>query len=56
MELKEAIINRRSIGNVENKEVPKEIIEEIIESAKWAPTRFLTQPWRFFVITKVYLK
>ncbi len=52
MELKEAIINRRSIGNVENKEVPKEIIEEIIESAKWAPTRFLTQPWRFFVITK----
>lgn len=30
--------------------ISKEIIEEILENANWAPTHKLTEPWRFRVI------
>lgn len=32
------------------KQIPKEIIEEIVTNALWAPTHKLTQPWRFEVL------
>jgi len=51
MELMEALRTRRSIGRVLDKEVPKELIEKIIEAATWAPNHFKTEPWRFFVLT-----
>lgn len=51
MELMEALRTRRSIGRVLDKEVPKELIENIIEAATWAPNHFKTEPWRFFVLT-----
>lgn len=47
----EALRTRRSIGRVLDKEVPKELIEKIIEAATWAPNHFKTEPWRFFVLT-----
>jgi nitroreductase len=50
MEVLEAIKTRRSIGKVKDTEVSKELIEKIIEAGTWAPNRYLTQPWRFFVI------
>ena len=31
------------------KEISKETIEEILESANWAPSHRLTEPWRFKV-------
>jgi nitroreductase len=48
------IKNRRSIfpENYMQQEIPKSIIEEILESANYAPTHKLTQPWRFTVIRK----
>lgn len=51
MDAIEAMRTRRSIGRVLKQEVPKELIEKIIETATWAPNHFRTEPWRFFVLT-----
>lgn len=51
MEVLEAIKTRRSIGKVKDQMVPKELIEKVIEAGIWAPNRYLTEPWRFFVIS-----
>lgn len=51
MDVHEAIRTRRSIGKVKDTEVPKEIIEDILEAATWAPNHFRTEPWRFYVMT-----
>ncbi len=51
MEIREAIESRRSIGRVKADPVPKEIVEEILESAVHAPNHKITEPWRFHVFT-----
>jgi len=50
--IKEVIKSRRSIfpSSYNEKEISKEIIQEILESANWAPTHKFTEPWRFRVI------
>ncbi|REE93118.1 nitroreductase [Paenibacillus taihuensis] len=50
MNIQEAIRTRRSIGKVTQEPIAKETIEQIIESAVWAPNHRLTEPWRFFVL------
>lgn len=50
MNVVDAIKTRRSIGKVTDKEVPRDIIMKIIEAGTYAPNRYLTEPWRFFVI------
>lgn len=49
--LAEIIKNRRSIfpESYTDKEIPKGVIQQILESANYAPTHKLTQPWRFIV-------
>ena len=51
MDTIEAIKTRRSIGKVKETLVPENLVEQVIEAATWAPNRYLTEPWRFFVIT-----
>jgi len=51
MDVLEAIRTRRSIGRVKKDAVEKELIEEIIEAACWAPSHHNTQPWTFIVMT-----
>lgn len=51
MNIEEAIRTRRSIGKVKSDPVPRELIEQIIEAATWAPNHFRTEPWRFIVMT-----
>ena len=48
----EAIKNRRSIRAYEPKQIPKEIINTIIEAGNQAPFTSMTraQPWRFIVV------
>lgn len=48
------IKNRRSVfpESYIQQEIPTNIIEQILESANYAPTHKLTQPWRFTVIRK----
>ncbi|MDQ3044099.1 MAG: nitroreductase family protein, partial [Chloroflexota bacterium] len=45
-----AIRERRSIGKVGPERPPRELIEQVLEAATWAPNHRLTEPWRFIVI------
>lgn len=49
--LREVIYNRRSVkpALMNGKKIGKEIIEQLLELADWAPTHGHTEPWRFFV-------
>ena len=50
--LNSIIKERRSIFPVSyiDKEIPKAVIEQILENSNYAPTHKLTQPWRFVVL------
>lgn len=45
------IKRRRSIfpASYTNQDIPEQLIEQILESANYAPTHKLTEPWRFVV-------
>ncbi|MDA2385616.1 nitroreductase [Bacillus cereus] len=43
--------NRRTIGLMEEKEVPFELINQMLDAATWAPNHKRTEPWKFRVIT-----
>ncbi len=51
MELKEAIKNRRSIRKFKDTEVPKDLIEDLIDYARLAPSAKNRQPWKFVIVT-----
>ena len=44
------IKSRRSIRKYLDKPVSKEIIDKLIEAAKWAPSGMDSQPWGFIVV------
>lgn len=44
------IYQRRSVRNYSDKEVPDEIIREIIRAGTYAPSAMNKQPWRFVVV------
>lgn len=51
-EINHLIKNRRSVFPVQyqsGKTIPREIIEQILENANWAPTHGRTEPWRFTI-------
>lgn len=51
METIKILKERRSIRKYQKKEVPKNIIEDIIDCARFAPSAINIQPWEFIVIT-----
>jgi nitroreductase len=51
MELLEAIRTRRAIRRFKKEPVPPELIEKMLEAARWAPSAMNSQPWEFIVIT-----
>lgn len=56
MEIREAILGRKSIRGFKDKAVPREIIEDILQTAIRAVSANNTQPWEFAVITGDVLK
>jgi len=52
MELRAAIEGRRSIRKFKAKEIPRETIRDILETARWAPSWGNTQLWEFYVLTE----
>ena len=50
MELDTCITGRRSIRKFQDKPVPKEVVEEILNAGVWAPSGMNGQPWKFVVI------
>ncbi|MGD0279442.1 MAG: nitroreductase [Smithella sp.] len=51
MELAAAIKGRRSIRKFKSQDVPKNILTEILEVARWSPSWGNTQPWDLYVLT-----
>ena len=56
MDLFEAIQNRRSIRRFENRPVPDDIIQKIVEAGQWAPSACNRQHWKFIVIDSQEVK
>lgn len=52
MDAIEALKTRRSIRLYEEKPVPREMLEEIIDTARLAPSGRNAQPWEFIVVTE----
>ena len=52
-EFDELVKNRRSIfpQDYTGEKVSDEIIRQIVDNARWAPTHKHTEPWRFIVFT-----
>ena len=50
MELEEAIRGRRSVRRFRSDPVPKEVLEKILELARWAPSAMNRQNWFFVVV------
>ena len=51
MELKEALLKRRSIRKFKEIEISNEIIEELLHAAMSGPSACNKTPWEFYVIT-----
>jgi len=51
MDMAEAIRNRKSIRGFKPDPVPREILEQILDLARRAPSTMNTQPWEFVVLT-----
>jgi len=50
MELEQAIRGRRTNKVYRPEPVPRPVLEELFELARWAPNHHLTNPWRFRVV------
>jgi nitroreductase len=50
MELKEAILQRKSIRGYEKTPVPEEKLNAVLEAARMAPSGANRQPWKFVVV------
>lgn len=51
MEFQQLAFERRSIRGYQDKPVPREVLEEIIEVASQCPSSMNTQPWHVHVVT-----
>lgn len=50
MELTRIIKERRSVHVFEDRPVPVELVEQLLDTAVWVPNHKMTQPWRFIVV------
>ncbi len=46
------LLGRRSVRRYLDKEVPEEVVQRVLEAARWAPSPHGRQPWRFAVIRR----
>ena len=51
MNFKEFAESRKSVRGFLDKPVPRGLIDEIIDAAKWAPTSYNTQTWHIHAVT-----
>jgi len=56
MEVFESIISRHSVRSYEKKDVPNELIGQLLEAAVRAPSAGNVQPWEFVVVKDIELK
>jgi len=53
MDVKEAIEKRRSVRWYDGKKIPAEVISEVLDAARRAPSGCNAQPWRFYVVQDI---
>jgi nitroreductase len=51
MDLQTAVRERRSIRKFKPDPIPRKLIEDLLDTARWAPSWGNTQPWEIYVIT-----
>ena len=56
MDVLEAIRTRRSVRKWLPKPVPEEVVEQILEAGRWAPSAGNFQPWAFIIIQNAETK
>lgn len=50
MDVEEAIRARRTHKAFAPRQIPRELLDELLDLARWAPNHHLTNPWRFRVL------
>src|SRR5205823_3197532 len=50
MDVIEAIRTRRTVKDFRPEPVARELIEQVLDAAVWAPNHRLTEPWEFLVL------
>ncbi len=50
MDILDIIATRRSIRKFEVREVSDDLLDEVLEAGRWAPSGLNNQPWRFAVV------
>ncbi|MCD6432115.1 nitroreductase family protein, partial [Candidatus Bathyarchaeota archaeon] len=56
MDVLEAIKGRRSIRAFKSQAVSTEIVEKLIDAARWAPSAGNIQPWEFIIVRNPEIK
>ena len=56
MSLLDVILSRRSIRRYENKQIPKDILDKIIEAGRQSPSAVNKQPYHFVIVTDYEIK
>jgi nitroreductase len=56
MDVLEAIQKRRSIRSYLKKNLPQEVVNQLLEAARWAPSAGNVQPWAFVVVSSEAMK
>lgn len=56
MFLADVVLSRRSIRRYEQKEIPKDMLDRILEAGRQAPSAMNRQPWHFIVLTDYEIK
>ena len=51
MDVYEAVTSRRAVRAFTDQEVPREVLERVLNAAAWAPSGSNIQPWRVYVVT-----
>jgi len=50
------VLSRRSIRRYEKQDIPKDVLDKILEAGRQAPSAGNKQPWRFIVLTDYDIK
>lgn len=52
----DVILNRRSIRRYEDKEIPKDVLDQIVEAGRQSPSAANRQPYHFVIVTDSEIK
>jgi nitroreductase len=52
MDFHEVVLKRRSVRRFKEDKVPENVLDRILEAARWAPSGANLQPWKFIAVTR----